>query len=192
MWTMPTMSSSCSRYTGRREWPSSRICCERLLQRQVRPASPRCRRAAPSRRRRWSRAAAARWRSAPLLAVELGLLARRLLRVGRFLHQFGDRFAQGVLRLRARACCRRRSSSVLLGCCSCALPGVGHAMPMQDARFGHFHAAGVAGMVVVVAGRCSAPCTTRCARWCAGRRSCAAASRADDAERQQISGAGCS
>ena len=34
---MPTMSSSCSRYTGRREWPSVRICCERLLQRHVDP-----------------------------------------------------------------------------------------------------------------------------------------------------------
>ena len=116
----------------------------------------RCRRAAPSRRRRWSRAGAARWRSARAPGGRVRAARRRpRLLVGGFLHQFGDRFAHASAPAARPSSWRSRSRRIRAGavaCRSCALPRIGHAQAVQDARLGQFHAARVAGVVVVVPG----------------------------------------
>ena len=86
----------------------------------------------------------------PLVPVEFRRLPRKLLGVGGFLHQFGDGFAQRVFGLLAPQQIAEPAQEGGALARSCAFPGVGHADSVQDAGFGHFHAAGVAGMVVVL------------------------------------------
>ena len=118
----------------------------------------------------------------PLLAVQLGRRAGRLRRLGRFLHQFGDRLRDAVLDAAPAQPPRRRPSS--------PAPSLSRAWPLMGAATGWARRAG-AGCAPPPAPsaaprrrrhgrgrrRCRQPCTTRWARWCAGRRPAAAASR---------------
>ncbi len=85
------------------------------------------------------------------MAVEFRLLAGNLLRVGCLLHQFGDRVAQGVFGLLAPEQIAKAAEQGALVAAHARFQGLGTPMRCRMRDFGHFHAAGVAGMVVVLA-----------------------------------------